>query len=192
MQVLRTFIAADIPPFIQNTLQSHVDHLRRLIGDAVRWVPAHNIHLTLKFIGEVSPASIDKLTHLLHTTAASCSDFEISIGGLGCFPNPKQARVLWIGIQAAAELEALHQAIEAGCARLGYGAGARPFSPHLTIGRVREHISPADQQKIRKALEEITIDSLGTARVDSIHLYKSDLKPGGSVYTRLFSAPLHS
>lgn len=190
MQPLRTFIAADIPPTIQQAMQSHVDRLRRSIGDLVRWAPVQNIHLTLKFLGEVSPASVAILTQMLRAEADSYSAFDISIGGLGSFPNPKQARVLWIGIQAPAELEALQRGIESACARLGYAPDARPFSPHLTIGRVQDRISPADQQKIRKALDETKIDSLGVARVDSLHLYKSDLKPGGSVYTKLFTAPL--
>ncbi|MEW6287484.1 MAG: RNA 2',3'-cyclic phosphodiesterase [Chloroflexota bacterium] len=190
MQLLRTFIAADIPPTLQQTMQSHVDRLRRSLGDLVRWVPVSNIHLTLKFLGEVSPASVEILTQILRAEADSCPSFDITIGGLGSFPNSKRARVLWVGIQAPAELEALQRGIEAACARLGYESDPRPFSPHLTIGRVKERIAHADQQKIRQALEEITIDSLGTARVDSIHLYKSDLKPGGSVYTKLFTAPL--
>jgi 2'-5' RNA ligase len=192
MKPLRTFIAADIPLPIQQIMQSHVDNLRLSLGDLVRWVPVKNIHITLKFLGDISPASVELLIQMLRTEAASCPPFDIAIGGLGSFPNSKRARVLWVGIQAPAELEALQRGIEAACVRLGYPPDAHPFSPHLTIGRVREQISPADQQKVRKTLEEITIDSLGTARVDSIHLYKSDLKPGGAVYTRLFSAPLQS
>ncbi len=191
MKPLRTFIAADIPLPIQQAMQSHVDTLRLSLGDLVRWVPVKNIHLTLKFLGAVSPASMELLTQMLRAEADSCPPFDISIGGLGSFPNPKRARVLWVGIQAPAELEALQRGVEAACVRLGYASDARPFSPHLTIGRVRERIAAADQQKIQKALEEITIDSLGAARVDSIHLYKSDLKSGGSLYTKLFSAPLN-
>jgi len=192
MSLLRTFIAVDIPPVIQQAIQHNVDNLRKSIGDSVRWVPVHNIHLTLKFLGDVSPANVDLLTQMLRTEADSCPSFGISISGLGSFPNSKRPRVLWVGIQAPAGLEALQRGIESATARLGYEADTRPFSPHLTIGRVKEHVTSSDQQRIRKTLEEIKIDSLGTARVDSVHLYKSELKPTGSVYTKLFSAPLKS
>ncbi len=190
MGLLRTFIAVDIPPGIQQAIQQHVDYLRKAIGDPVRWVPVQNIHLTLKFLGDVSPSNVDVLTQMLRAEADSCPSFDISVGGLGSFPNSKRPRVLFIGTHAPAGLEALQHGIESAAARLGYEPDLRPFSPHLTIGRVRDTASAADLQRIRKTLEEIKIDSLGTARVDSVHLYKSDLKPGGSVYTKLFSAPL--
>jgi len=190
MSLLRTFIAVDIPPGIQKNIQHNVDNLRRSIGNSIRWIPVHNIHLTLKFIGDVSQENVDILKEMLHAEADSCTAFDFTIGGLGSFPNSKRARVLFIGIQAPAELEALQRGIESAAARLGYESDPRPFSPHLTIGRVRDHVSASDQQKIRQILDETKIDSLGTARVDSVHLYKSELKPGGSVYTKLFSAPL--
>lgn len=190
MGLLRTFIALDIPTNIQKAIQQNADDLRKAIGDLVRWVPIKNIHLTLKFLGDVSAADVDILTRMLHAEADSCPAFEFSVGGLGSFPSPKRTRVLWVGIQAPAELEALQRGIESACARLGFESDPRPFSPHLTIGRVRDTASAADLQRIRQTLEETTIDSLGIARVDSVHLYKSDLKPGGSVYTKLFSAPL--
>jgi 2'-5' RNA ligase len=117
-----------------------------------------------------------------------CFDFHLA--GLGSFPSPKRPRVLYIGIQAPAVLEALQRGIEAASRRLGYASEERSFSPHLTIGRVRQHVTATEQQTIRRALENAKIDALGTARVDSVHLYKSDLHPSGSVYTRLYSAPL--
>jgi 2'-5' RNA ligase len=150
----------------------------------------HNIHLTLKFLGDVSPANVEMLTQMLRIEADSCPSFDLSISGLGSFPNSKRARVLFIGIQVPAGLEALQRGIESATIKLGYESDPLPFSPHLTIGRVRDHIPASDQQRLRKTLEETKIDSLGTARVDSVHLYKSELKPGGSVYTKLFSAPL--
>ena len=192
MSLLRTFIAVDFPPFIQQAIQHNVDNLCKAIGDSVRWVPAKNIHLTLKFLGDVSPANADILAQMLRAEADSCPSFDVSISGLGSFPNSRQPRVLFIGIQAPAELEALQRGIESATARLGYESESRAFSPHLTIGRVRENITPSDQQRIRKSLDETKIDSLGTARVDSVHLYKSELKPSGSVYTKLFSAPLRT
>ena len=190
MSLLRTFIAVDIPPSIQQAIQHNVDNLRKTIGNSVRWVPVHNIHLTLKFLGDVSHENVEILTQMLRAEADSCPSFELSINGLGSFPNSKRARVLFIGIQAPAELEALQRGIESASTRLGYESDSRPFYPHLTIGRVRDHATATDQQKIRKILDETKIDSLGNARVDSVHLYKSELKPGGSVYTKLFSAPL--
>lgn len=191
MGLLRTFIAADIPPTIQKSIQLCMDDLRSTIGNSsVRWIPVHNIHLTLKFLGDISEARLDSLSRVLLTEADSHSAFDISISGLDSFPNSKRARVLYIGIQASAGLDALQRRIEAACARVGFESESRPFSPHLTIGRVRQRIPSSDQIRIRKTLNDTKIDSLGTARVDSIHLYKSERKPSGSVYAKLFSAPL--
>jgi 2'-5' RNA ligase len=153
-------------------------------------MPVENIHLTLKFLGNISLPNVDFLTQILATEADSCSQFDISISGIGSFPNSKRPRVLFIGIQAPAELDALQRGVESACARLGFKSEARPFSPHLTIGRVRQTVTFAEQKRIREILEETKIDSLGTASVNSVHLYNSDLKPTGAVYTKLFSAPL--
>lgn len=191
MLPLRTFIAVDIPPSIQQAIQEKVNDLRRYAGESVRWVQVRNIHLTLKFLGDIPPSGVEELTRMLQSEADSCPAFDIAIGGLGSFPSSKRPRVLYIGVQAPAGLEALQGVIEAACSRLGYESDPRPFSPHLTIGRVRGHASPDRLLKLRRALEETTIDALGTVRVDSVHLYKSELKPGGPLYTELFSAPLH-
>jgi 2'-5' RNA ligase len=191
MSLLRTFIAVDIPVPIRQAIQSKTESLRKTLGTSiVRWVNTDHIHLTLKFLGDVSPAQVDGLTQILRTEADLIKAFDLQIGGLRSFPSLRRPRVLFIGIQAPAELEALYRGIESACARLGYESERRGFSPHLTIGRIREGISAADQQKIRVAEEASKVDLLGTARVDSVHLYKSDLKPTGSVYTKLCSAPL--
>lgn len=190
MAPIRAFIAVDLPPSTQQAIQKQVNDLRQSAGDSVRWVQVRNIHLTLKFLGDIPPSNVDELTRMLRTEADSRPAFDISIGGLGSFPNPKRPRVLFVGVQAPAGLEALQRGIESACSRFGHESDSRPFSPHLTIGRVRDHAAPEDMQRIRRVLEETKIDSLGTVRVDSVHLYKSELKPGGPLYTRLFSAPL--
>lgn len=192
MSLLRAFIALDLPAKVQQDIHDSTSKLRSEIGSLVRWVPAQNLHLTLKFLGDVPLAHVDFLTQMLRVEADSHRSFDINLFGLGSFPNSKRPRVIHIGIQAPAELRALQHAVESGANRLGYQPEGRAFSPHLTIGRVKHasQMAASDQQKIRHALAQVKIDSLGTARVDSVHLYKSDLKPTGSEYTKLFSATL--
>ena len=190
MGLLRVFIAVELPHEIQQAIHKATVNIRQATGALIRWVPPENMHLTLKFLGDVSPSSVDLLTQMLHTEADSSHCFDMHVSGLGSFPSLKRPRVIYIGIQAPAGLETLQRGVESASRRFGYESEDRAFSPHLTIGRVRQDVSASDQQKIRQALENIRIDSLGTARVDSVHLFKSDLKPSGSVYTKLFSAPL--
>jgi len=188
---MRAFIAVEIPAPIQHAIQQATAALRGEVGPLVRWAPPDNIHLTLKFLGDISAPSVEALTQILRAEADAHPALDIRIGGLGSFPSLRRVRVIYIGIQAPAGLEALHRGIESACARLGYESdNARGFSPHLTIGRVRQDVSASDRQIIHRALEKTTIDSLGVARVDSVQVYKSELNPSGAVYTRLFSAPL--
>jgi len=190
MNLLRAFIAVEIPLPIRQAVNSATSDLQKEINSLVRWVPMENMHLTLKFLGDVSPSNVDMLTQMIRAEADLFHCFDFELNGLGSFPNLKRPRVIYIGIQAPAMLEALHRGIESASRRLGYESEERGFSPHLTIGRVKQNIAPAEQQTIRRALEGTKIDSLGTARVDSLHLYKSDLQSTGSVYTKLYSAPL--
>jgi len=191
MSLLRAFIAVEIPPGIHQAIENQTALIRAALdASLVRWVPSENIHLTLKFLGDVSPANVELLEQMLSVEVSQHRAFEIGFGGLGAFPNPKRPRVIWIGIQAPAGLEALQHGIEAATATLGYPDEQRPFSPHLTIGRVKQNINTAGMQQIRTVLEKAEVGSLGISRVSAVHLFKSDLKPTGAVYTRLFSAPL--
>jgi 2'-5' RNA ligase len=190
MSLIRSFIAVEIPLEIQKNIYKETTNFRRELDGLVRWVAPDNLHLTLKFLGDVSPASVEFLIQMLRNEADKVDCFTMHLAGLGSFPSLKRPRVIYIGIHAPAGLEALHRGIESASRRLGYESEERPFSPHLTLGRVKQNIMAIEQQKIRRCIEGTQVDVLGTARVDSVHLYKSDLKPSGSVYTRLYSAPL--
>ena len=192
MSLLRTFIAVELPAELRQRVESTTASLRQEIGLLVRWIPVENMHLTLKFLGDIAPSNVEMLSQMVRGEADLFPCFEFHVGGLGSFPNIKRPRVLYIGIQAPATLEALQRGIESATRRLGYESEERGFSPHLTIGRVRQNVTATEQQTIRRLLEQTEIDSLGTARVDSVHLYRSDLRPSGSVYTRLYSAPLRN
>ena len=191
MALLRAFLASELPPALQDSIQSATVDLREALRDGlIRWVPAHNVHLTLKFLGDVSPSSLDLIKQMMVTEASQFSVFDVHVEGLGCYPNLRRPRVLWVGLKAPPELASLQRAVEMAAARLGYESEERDFSPHLTIGRVRQNASSGDVHKIRSALEGCQIGVLGSTRVDAIHLFKSELHPEGSIYTKLFSAPL--
>ena len=191
MSLLRAFIAIELPKNTLDAIEKQTTRLHQILGnESIRWVPTQNMHLTLKFLGDIATSHMEFLKQLLIREAASHSQFNLQLGGLGSFPTSRRPRLLWIGIHAPANLVSLQKSIEAGASRLGYEQEERVFSPHLTIGRTRQSISPPELQKIRAALDTIQLGNIGTARVDSIHLIKSDLQPSGSIYTKLFSAPL--
>jgi 2'-5' RNA ligase len=189
--MLRSFLALEIPAEVQDALARYITPLQKVLPKtSVRWVPAHNLHLTLKFLGDVSPASLEQLADSLKTEVAACEPFSMSVGGLGAFPNPRRARIIWIGLTAPPALATLIRCVEMVSARLGYPPEERPFSPHLTIGRVTQNVSTTDLQQIRAALEGTPIGTIGTVHVEALQIFKSDLRPTGSVYTLLYNLPL--
>lgn len=191
MNHIRTFIAIDLPPAIQETLDKQTTRLRQILGDdLVRWIPSQNMHLTLKFLGNLPLSHLDFFKRMLTQAAESNPQFDLQISGLGSFPNSKRPRVLWAGIYAPAGLTSLQKMIEDGATRLGYNKEERPFSPHLTLARVRQGISAQGLHKVSTALSTFQLGKIGIARVDSVHLYQSDLHSEGSNYTKLFSATL--
>ena len=130
------------------------------------------------------------LQKILESEVAHHKPFEISIGGLGAYPSPRRARVIWAGVEAPAELSAVQSGIENEMARLGYAREEREFSPHLTLGRVVRNAPQPAIKKLGDVLCKTKLGYLGAAMVHDIHLFQSDLRPEGAVYTCLFSAPL--
>ena len=191
--MLRSFIAVEIPAEIQNAIaQSTASLKNRFPKPLIRWVALQNVHLTLKFLGDVSPANLERLSGALKAEAASHEMFCISVSGLGAFPTQQRPRVIWIGLDAPPGLAALQRGVDAAAAQLGYPKEERPFSPHLTIGRVSQTASASDLMHIHSALESTKVGILGAVRVQAIHIFKSDLRPGGSVYTLLSTLSMKS
>lgn len=199
MDAIRTFIAIELPEDVRRRLDEVERDLQARIGKAsprgeankaVRWVPAGNMHLTLKFLGEVSTANVQSLASMLRSETTRHARFSFTIGGLGAFPNLRRPRVIWVGANAPAELGSLQRSIEAETRRLGYPAEERPFSPHLTLGRISQNARPDDVSIVAQSLGEMKVGELGRVVVDRLHLFRSDLHPSGSVYTSLHSFPL--
>lgn len=191
MSVIRAFIAIDLPPDVQDCLEQVSAKLKEQIGEnSVRWVSVPNIHLTLKFLGDVSENNLNVLKEIISAEAALQKSMEFSVGRLGAFPKTLRPRVVWVGVEAPPELVSLQRGIEARAAKVGYPKDKREFSPHLTLGRVSRNATPGEVRQIGEILSASKVGFLGVARVPAIHLFKSDLKPSGAVYTKLFSAPL--
>ena len=190
MSVIRAFIAVNL----SQEIHLHLDHLirqpkKRLPGKPIRWVPTKNIHLTIKFLGDVSESNLEMLENILHKEAKDFSPFEISVGELGAFPSMRRPRVVWVGVETPSELIGFHRSIESETSRLGYTPEKRAYSPHLTIGRISRNASSKDVYEIGEVLCKCKVGFMGATRIAKVHLYRSDLKPGGAIYTKLYSAP---
>jgi len=191
MSVIRAFIAINLSQEILERIElMSLDLRSRLEQVPVRWVPADNIHLTLKFLGNVSTANLEMLKEIMGNVVANHHECDISVGGIGAFPKTHNPRVIWVGMEVPQELISLQHNIEIETARLGYSREHRPFSAHLTFGRVSRNASSQDVRAIAEILDSYKVGFLGATRITSVYLYRSDLKPDGAVYTPIYTAEL--
>jgi RNA 2',3'-cyclic 3'-phosphodiesterase len=176
---IRTFICIEVP----ESIKERIGTLQQTVGghDAkISWVKPSNIHLTLKFLGDVTPTQIPSVSSAVERAARLSRTFEIEVGGAGCFPSPKRPRVFWVGLTAVPDgLARLHALIEQELAGEGFPRDARKFSPHLTIGRVR---SPKNAARVAEDLIAIGFESEKFHTTEVI-VMRSDLNPSGSIYT---------
>jgi RNA 2',3'-cyclic 3'-phosphodiesterase len=173
---LRTFIAIDLSHEVRRNLEKAHDMLSPRIS-GVRWVRPSGIHLTLKFLGDVHKKQIDRICEALEDLAEEIEPIVISVRGAGAFPNLKRPRVLWVGLQKIEALADLAARVEGVLAPLGFEPEKRPFKPHLTLGRVKK---PARDYRAMSTIEN---KEFGAFTAWSMVLYKSELTPGGAVYT---------
>jgi 2'-5' RNA ligase len=185
MSPIRAFIAIELPPEIQTQLENVAKRLRAARASAVRWVSPQNIHLTLKFLGDTDPSKLTRLGEQLQIAAAGCQPVEITIAGLGAFPNNRQPLVIWVGVEIPAQIKNLQSSVEAAAEKIGCPVEQRPFSPHLTLGRVRKDASREEIAQISQALASVEAGELGRFMAAGFTLFRSDLRPNGPVYTPL-------
>ncbi|MCL5428633.1 MAG: RNA 2',3'-cyclic phosphodiesterase [Chloroflexi bacterium] len=186
MEKIRAFIALEMPDPVRRALDEISFQLRKeLSGAPLRWVPVGNMHLTLKFLGDISRDQVPAITQILESESTRFAPMKLNINGLGAFPNPQRARVLWAGLNAPDDLHELQNNIEARLTALGFSREERAFSPHLTLARVRGHARPVDLSRIRAELAATPKPSPTSASAERITLFRSELKSSGSVYNAL-------
>jgi len=183
---IRTFLAVDIPQNIKMKLDELITGLRQLAPD-IRWVRAANLHITLRFLGEINSSDIGKLKAAVEADIKDLARFEISLRGAGGFPNLSRPRVIWTGVgQGNDNLIALAGKVEDGCRQAGFGPADKPFSSHLTIGRVK---FPKGLERLTAHLESLKFES-ENFEIGEVVVFKSDLSPAGPKYSKLEVLPL--
>ena len=192
MSTFRAFIAVDLSPEIRTKIDALVGRVRKMPGqECMRFVLASGIHLTLKFLGEIPESVGESLRPAIDRASAARAAFTVRVRGAGCFPDIRRPRVLWVGLEEPqGALPSLQRAVEVECVGLGLPAEDRPFSPHLTLGRVRREAGAEATSFVRAVLEREQGVDLGEMTVDSVHLIRSDLRPTGAEYRRLHTAVL--
>lgn len=187
VSTIRAFVAANLDPGLKAALATVQDRLKATRAD-VGWVRPENLHLTLKFLGQVEEGRLGAIGKAVAQAVTGCGPVHLVFQGLGAFPRPREARVVWIGLSHGAEaLAALQARIEAALESLGLAPEARPFTAHLTLGRVR---GPAHREQLARALTGATTEALGEMVLDRIELMQSNLNAGGARYSILQSFPL--
>jgi 2'-5' RNA ligase len=186
----RLFFAVMLP----DALRTAVDGVRhRLAGTdrSVRWVRPEGLHLTVRFLGECTPAQATAAAAAGTASVAALAPFDVALGGLGVFPNPARPRVIWVGLTAGGpELTALHDRLEqALMARRVIGAPER-FTAHLTLGRVREEVAPDARALLGRAITSAPSQAYGRFTATHLELIESVLGREGARYTTVASFPL--
>jgi RNA 2',3'-cyclic 3'-phosphodiesterase len=179
---MRTFVALEISDEIRERVSSLADEIARSQKKGLKCVEPEDLHLTVKFIGEYPEARLDILLSILEEIHAV--RIQLSFQGAGGFPLKSVCpRVLWIAPQLNENLLRLHDAIDRRLVNAGISRDDKPYHPHLTLARLKENASPECVDILKKN----TDTSFGNCQVERFHLYKSDLKSGGPVYTKIRS-----
>ncbi|MBP1690397.1 MAG: 2'-5' ligase [Deltaproteobacteria bacterium] len=183
---LRSFVAIDLADPARSAIVAYLERLRATVG-GVAWTRTENLHLTLKFLGDIAAGRIPSLADRLCAVAAATRPFTLQVVGVGAFPNLAHPRALWIGVAAPA-LRPLADAVEAACVAEGFAAERRALRPHVTLGRIRSH-----RRRGAPDLTLLTPDGgreFGVAPVESVVLFRSELRSEGARHTVLATYPL--
>jgi 2'-5' RNA ligase len=174
-----------LPPSLISLLAKVQGNLQSM-GLRAKWVRPENIHLTLKFLGNINPADIDNIGEAMVDAVGEIETFNLVAGGIGVFPGINRPRVIWVGLKGQVQLLfTMQRLLEDNLAALGYKKEKRPFKGHLTLGRFKQSVNP---NTIRRVLQEFGNLAGEEFTARRVIFYKSDLKPTGAVYSQLQQA----
>ncbi|HSJ62326.1 MAG TPA: RNA 2',3'-cyclic phosphodiesterase [Gemmatimonadaceae bacterium] len=184
---MRSFIALNLPDAERYELHEAARPIREAVG-AAAWVTPGNLHLTLKFLGDVDETRRVLLGERLRVLGAAHRPLALDVGGGGVFPNFRAPRIVWVGVAPDARLELLHHDVERACEGLGFPVDGRAFRPHITLGRLRAQPDVSGRRTLRHAVRSCAFDR--RIAVSTVDLMERRPGPGGSAYTVGLAAPL--
>jgi RNA 2',3'-cyclic 3'-phosphodiesterase len=190
----RTFIALELNEALQSHLAGVIHQVAQLLP-CVRWVDPSGIHLTLAFLGELDDAQLERAIEAATLAARQVQPFTYHLTRLDIFGSPRQPRVVWMGIEeSSGTLTRLHSILQHELARSGFEPDKRPFSPHLTLARIKAPLAPDDQQRLQELLtgKQSGIVSPHGYTVEYVNVMKSELLRSGAHYTCLRACPLRA
>jgi 2'-5' RNA ligase len=183
-KTFRAFIAISLSPEIRRWLaEARVVLEAGLPPASVRWTDVNGIHITLKFLGEVPIDSVEGIRSAMDRAARGCRPFSLAVEGLGCFPDAARPRVIWAGVRREPALSDLQKRLEDGLEQAGFPRERRAFSPHLTLGRVRDGVSGKELAEIGRAVQSAEAKAAVGMDISGYGLYKSVLRPTGAEYS---------
>ncbi len=186
---MRLFLAINLPAAVRCDVADATAALRNCAPE-LAWASAPRLHFTLKFLGEQPAERVADIGTAIGGVAGRHKELQMTLGGIGAFPNFRRARVVWMGIEHEPRLELLHHDVEVACETLGFELDGRPFRPHLTLARVRHPLEEERLRELSRVAKQTEIRSEFLVR--SIDLMQSELSQSGPAYTTLVSAALRS
>ncbi len=187
---LRLFVACEIPDDAKQAIGEVIQNLRDKSANAVRWVNAEGVHVTLKFLGEVPVRQLPATKLAIQEAVVGHQPFELELSTIGTFGGREGLRIMWVGVAGdVLRLEALVRAVNAALAVVGFEPERRPFRPHLTLGRVRDEVSTRQRAEIEVAVGKMGVPA-SSWRTTQVSLMRSRLTPSGAQYEALATFPL--
>ncbi len=191
METVRSFIAISLPDELRLGLSKLQARLKTGNKPWIKWADPNGIHLTLKFLGDVSVDRIGEISRVMTEAAREIPPFHLETQGLGAFPNLKRVQVVWLGLGGELDkLGQLHEQIESGLSHLGFAPEARAFKAHLTLARLRPQASPDERQGFGQLILSTRLEASYIIKVETISLMRSQLSREGALYSQLSSAEL--
>jgi 2'-5' RNA ligase len=192
MEQTRSFIAIELPDELKLGLAQLQDRLKLGKQPGVKWVDPYGIHLTLKFLGNIEVDRIGAITKAMEIAVQGISPFHLEVKDLGAFPNLRRVQVVWVGISGEVDkLGQLQQRIESNLTPLGFTAESRPFTPHLTLARLRKQASLDERQGLGRLIINTKFETAYTIEVEAINLMRSQLTREGAIYSQISSVKLN-